>query len=80
MLKRVQHDKKKDYLPPFSILAFNSARISLLSPKVDVCAGAEAVSVAALTFFSSSSLKIAVWDATTLLNSLLNSITSVTIS
>ena len=28
--------KIRDYLPPFSILAFNSARISLLSPKVDV--------------------------------------------
>jgi hypothetical protein len=55
----------EDYFPPFSILAFNSARISLLSPKVD----AEALllldeelvfSVAVFTFFSSSSRKIAV--------------------
>jgi hypothetical protein len=45
----------------FSIFAFNPARISLLSPRVEAGALFEATaSATALTFFSSSSLKIAV--------------------
>lgn len=58
-------DKLKNYFfSVFSILAFNAANTSLLSPKV--AAGAfveeldEVFSVAAFTFFSSSSRKIAV--------------------
>ena len=64
----------EDYLPS-SILFFNSAKASI-SPSVDFSSLEElAAGLASFAAFFSSSLKIPVWDTTTLLNSLLNSIT-----
>jgi hypothetical protein len=60
----IQKISRNYFFSDFSILAFNAANISLLSPKV--AAGAfvdeldEVFSVAVFTFFSSSSRKIAV--------------------
>jgi hypothetical protein len=58
-----------------SILSFNACKASLASPKVGFASSALAAAflTAAFTLRCSSSLKIAVWLATTLLNSLLNS-------
>src|SRR5690606_41653462 len=58
-----------------SILSFNACSCALASPKVGAASSEEEdLFLAALTLFSSCSLKIAVWLATTRLKSLLNSI------
>ena len=59
-----------------SILSLRACNASLASPKVGFASAACAsiFLAAAFTFAISSALKIAVWDATTRLNSLLNSI------